>query len=193
MISVCLASYNGEKYIKEQISSILMQLSDDDELIISDDGSTDLTLSIINAFDDKRVKIFYNGQYADRHKFSRSHYKVTSNFENALQHVSGDYIFLADQDDVWFSCKISVVISALQDNKLVMSNYSIIDGDGILVEDSHYIKNPIYNSFIKNIIYMPFHGCCMAFRKELLDEVMPFPKDLIMHDNWIGLFASLRK
>lgn len=93
MISVCLASYNGEKYIKEQISSILVQLSDNDELIISDDGSTDNTIAIVYAFNDRRIRIYDNHQVCNKHKYSQSHYNVTSNFENALQYVSGDYVF----------------------------------------------------------------------------------------------------
>ena len=85
MISVCLASYNGEKYIKEQIESILQQLSVNDELIVSDDGSTDHTLSIIAEIGDPRIKIyFHKSEVNDLGCYSRSHYLVTRNFECAL-------------------------------------------------------------------------------------------------------------
>lgn len=94
MISVCLASYNGEKYIKEQIESILQQLSVNDELIVSDDGSTDHTLSIIAEIGDPRIKIyFHKSEVNDLGCYSRSHYLVTRNFECALSVALGDYIF----------------------------------------------------------------------------------------------------
>ena len=90
MISVCMATYNGEKYIQEQIDSILCQLSKDDELVISDDHSTDATCDIIKSYNDRRIKLFLN-------ELAKG---VTHNFENALLHSKGDIIFLADQDDV---------------------------------------------------------------------------------------------
>lgn len=192
MISVCLASYNGERYIREQIVSILNQLSSDDELIISDDGSTDNTLLIINEFNDSRIKLYANTVHADVKSHSKSHYRVTKNFENALGHVLGDYIFLADQDDVWEADKVDITISALQHCSLVMSNYSVIDGDGISVQNFYYRINPIHHCFFRNLIDMPFHGCCMAFRKEILSVVLPFPRNLVMHDNWIGISAAFR-
>ncbi|MCD8291094.1 MAG: glycosyltransferase, partial [Prevotella sp.] len=95
-VSVCIATYNGEKYIEEQIRSILSQLSDNDEVIISDDGSHDQTLSLIQSIGDKRIKIFQN---EGRHGFKY-------NFENTLKKVQGDYIFLCDQDDVWLPNKV---------------------------------------------------------------------------------------
>lgn len=193
MISVCLASYNGEKYIKEQVMSILNQLSLDDELIISDDGSTDNTLNILHSIDDTRLKIISNTLFPSYHKYSNFHYKVTRNFENALLAASGDYIFLSDQDDIWVPDKVSITLKYLKDYKLVVSNHSVIDSVGNLIQVSYCLKNPISPNFWRNVIRMPFYGCCMAFRRELLQEILPFPKELIMHDNWIGLYASWKK
>ena len=84
MISVCIATYNGEKYIKEQMISILKQLSEKDEIIISDDSSTDRTIEIIENIKDSRIKILKN------RKFSQP----SLNFENALKSSKGDIIFL---------------------------------------------------------------------------------------------------
>lgn len=193
MISVCLASYNGERYIKEQVLSILNQLSVDDELIISDDGSTDNTLHILATIKDSRVRVISNSFSEPYHKYSNSHYKVTRNFENALSSATGDYIFLSDQDDIWEQDKVLITVATLQQCELVMSNRSIIDSNGNLVKLSAYSTNPIGHCFFRNVIKMPFYGCCMAFKKELLKEILPFPKNLIMHDNWIGLYACLRK
>ena len=101
MISVCIATYNGSKYIKEQIDSILPQLDECDEIIVSDDSSTDNTLSILKSYHDRRIIIFTN------QKFNSPIY----NFENALKHAKGDIIFLSDQDDIWEFNKVQVMIS----------------------------------------------------------------------------------
>ena len=95
-ISVCIATYNGERYIREQLDSILSQLSLDDEVIISDDGSKDSTIEIISSYLDSRIKVFKNN---GKHGY-------VGNFENALNHSSGDFIFLSDQDDIWELQKI---------------------------------------------------------------------------------------
>lgn len=89
MISVCMATYNGTKYIQEQINSILSQFGENDELVISDDGSKDDTCSIISSYQDSLIKLLFN---KGKHGF-------IGNFENALSQCKGDYIFLSDQDD----------------------------------------------------------------------------------------------
>ena len=93
MISVCIATYNGEKYIEEQIASILPQLKENDEIIISDDYSTDNTIQVLTKINSKKIKIFKN----------QGEKGYTSNFENAIKQAKGNYIFLCDQDDVWLS------------------------------------------------------------------------------------------
>lgn len=192
MISVCLASYNGERYIEKQVLSILRQLSCDDELIVSDDGSLDNTLLILRRIGDKRIKIFENKSIVSSHKYAKSHYKVSKNFENALCKASGDYIFLSDQDDVWEQNKVQTCLSELKNHEVVITNYAEIDGVDGLITSRFYKKSPIQSFFLLNWALMPFHGCCMAFRKTLLNEVLPFPHDLIMHDNWIGLYSCLQ-
>ena len=86
MISVCVATYNGEKYIKEQLLSILSQIGLNDEVVVSDDHSNDSTIDIVKSLNDKRVKIIYN----------EGNRGYTSNFENALKHAKGDYVFISD-------------------------------------------------------------------------------------------------
>ena len=194
MISVCLASYNGERYIKKQILSILSQLSSDDELIVSDDHSTDGTLGILSAINDHRLKVYSNNLIsAKKHRYANAHYRVAKNFENALSHATGDYIFFSDQDDIWLPNKVELTLSALQRYELVMSNYAVIDENGRMVKTEFYSTSPIYRSCLLNLIRLPFHGCCMAFRKEILDYSMPFPIELIAHDNWIGMCSCIKK
>jgi glycosyltransferase involved in cell wall biosynthesis len=182
MISVCLASYNGEKYIKEQINSILIQLSDEDELIISDDGSTDHTLLIIREFNDNRIKLFQN---IGIHGY-------THNFENALKQAVGDYIFFSDQDDVWLPDKVKKMLPYLQEDILVFSDAYItnenLDIIGNISDWRRYKKGYLRNLY-KNI----YTGCTCAFTKRIKDYTLPFPvTEYIKHDNWIGLLCELK-
>lgn len=180
MISVCIASYNGEKYIKEQLQSILVQLSADDEIIVSDDNSADNTRGIIMSMGDDRIKII-SGPALGSPVF---------NFENALKHAKGEFIFLSDQDDVWMSNKVELFMEALQQYDLVLSDCQVVDKDLIVLKDSYFSILPpklgIWNNLYKN----HFLGSCMAFRRKVLRYVLPFPSKIVMHDIWIGLCVS---
>ena len=180
MISICIATYNGEKYIQEQLSSILSQLNKEDEIIISDDGSKDNTLRIIQSFNDPRIKIFYN---LKRHG-------VVPNFENALKYANGDYIFFSDQDDIWAPNKVNRCIEALQNHDLVIHNSLIMDGEGNISDIDFFSKRKSQKGYWKNLYKNSFVGSCMAFRKELLPHALPFPKHILWHDMWIGLMAE---
>lgn len=193
MISVCIATYNGEKYIEEQLHSILKQLSKHDEVIISDDRSCDETLQIIKNLRDNRIKVYTNQSNSSVHHFSKNHYKVTSNFENALNHAKGDYIFLSDQDDIWMENKVEKCLKYLQNNDFVLSNRSIINAEGKILEATYNKTNPIANTLFANLVKLSFPGCCMAFRRNILKDALPFPENLIMHDGWIFLLAFAKK
>lgn len=192
MISVCMATYNGERFIKEQIDSILPQLSENDELIISDDGSTDKTLAIINSYNDSRIKLFHhkkNPAYA-KIKHGQHFYYATSNFENALKQARGDYIFLSDQDDVWLPNKVSVCVALLQKYDCVVHNYKKIDEHGGILSEKAFDKNPLHKSWVLNIVDSHFRGCCMAFNSKWLTTILPIPLSIIGHDYWIGAIIS---
>lgn len=183
MITVCLASYNGEKYIKDQISSILQQLTDNDELIITDDGSIDRTIEIINEFNDNRIKLLHNNNC----------HGVNRNFQNALSRAHGDYIFLSDQDDVWLPGKVSECIKHLSTNSCVVHDCIVVDNNLNVINDSFFKLRNSKKGFWYNIYKNTYLGCCMAFRRELLDYVLPIPNtNCFYHDNWIGCIADLR-
>ena len=179
MISVCLATYNGERFIKEQLDSILCQLDKNDEVILSDDGSKDQTLDIVKAYNDPRIHVYHN----QNHGF-------VYNFENAISHASGDYIFLSDQDDIWFPNKVARCLDLLQDHIIVNHNSLITDkdgkGDGNDFFSMHHSKGGFWQTIWRN----SYSGCCMAFRKELLEWALPFPKNIASHDIWLGLIAE---
>jgi len=182
MISVCMAAYNGEKYIEQQIDSILKQLGEGGELIISDDGSTDTTISKIRGFNDQRIKLVINhGIHGCAH-----------NFENALKQAKGDYIFFSDQDDVWLPNKVATIIPHLSKNVLVLSNgYITNEKLEIQKELKEYrMYKPGYFFNLYKSIYM---GCTSAFTREIKEYCLPFPKTMwVPYDNWVGLLCELK-
>lgn len=183
MISVCIATYNGEKYIKEQLDSIIPQLGHEDEIVISDDGSSDSTLDIINSINDKRIRITVN----------QGKHGVNSNFNNALLHAKGDFIFLADQDDIWLSGKVAECLKALEKADLVMHDAIITDYSLSSQNKTLFCELNIKGGFVSNLIRNRFTGCCIAFRKEILEYILPIPDStLFFHDNWIGLMCELK-
>lgn len=178
-----MATYNGEKYLREQIDSILIQLSETDELVVSDDGSNDSTINIIKSYNDTRIKIYIN----------ENHHGINGNFENALRHASGDFIFLSDQDDVWHKDKIRTCLSSLDSNDCVIHDCQITDENLNVMSESLLTNLGAKPGVLNNILRNGFTGCCMAFRKEVLKSIIPFPRDTIFfHDQWIGLKASLK-
>ena len=186
-----MATHNGEKFIKKQIESILRQLDKNDELIISDDGSSDETINIINSYNDKRIKVlnYVQDMNISRKKHSRNFYYATRNFENALKNANGDYIFLSDQDDIWTPNRVEVFKRYLQKYDCVMCNLSIIDSNDKVIEEKYFHNDPVPRQLIKYILKTRILGCCIAFNRQLLNFALPFPKDLMSHDYWIGSIA----
>lgn len=183
MISVCIATYNGEKYIEEQLVSILKQIGSEDEVIISDDGSKDNTKKIVDSLGDKRIRFIENHR---KHGF-------THNFENALLNAKGEYIFLSDQDDVWMDNKVSVMMHALKDVEFVTHDCITVDNSWNVLSESRFDDFNIKTGFINHLIKSRFLGCCMAFKRVLLDASLPFPENdfLIEHDIWLAAMAFL--
>ena len=180
MISVCMATYNGERYIKEQVISILNQLGPDDELIVSDDGSKDNTLQVLEGFNDPRIKLF-----------DGPHRGLTYNFENAIKNAVGDYIFLTDQDDVWEPDKVERMVEALHHVDLVVSDAWICDENAVSTGKSLYDICKPHKGFWPTLYHTTYIGCCTAFRRTILKRLLPFPPHIVMHDYWIGQIADL--
>ena len=182
MISVCIATYNGEKYIHEQIASILQQIGNDDEIVVSDDGSTDKTLDVVRSFDAQNIHIYIN----------KGDHGYTPNFENALRNAHGDYIFLSDQDDIWMPDKVEACMKYLKVNDFVVSDALIVDGDNKLLFDSFCEQRKSKFGFLNTLIRFSCLGCCFAFRRKVLSKALPFPKNHILctHDNWLALVST---
>lgn len=183
-VSVAMAVYNSEKYIKEQIDSILIQLDERDELVISYNESTDSTWQIICEYEreDKRIQV------------TRCDIKgIQANFNNAIINTKGRYIFLADHDDVWIDSKVETVLKKFEDSSatVVMHSRIVTDGELNPLRKVNFEGSKFSNKFINNFIANRFCGSSMAFRRELIPLICPLPSKIVYHDVWIGLIASI--
>lgn len=183
-VSVAMAAYNGEPFIESQMASILSQLREGDELVISLDPSSDDTEKIIRTFAkrDKRVK-WVRGKGEG----------LVNNFGNAIRHCSNDIIFLSDQDDLWKKDKLDIVLSYFQNPQIyvVMHDAEIVDEKGEQRFPSFIKKRGCRTGIFKNIFKNSYIGCCMAFRKSIKKYILPFPENIPMHDQWIGLIGEI--
>lgn len=190
-ISVCLATYNGEKYIREQLESILPQLIENDEIIVVDDKSTDGTERIIRTIDDKRIVFLVNDKRLG----------VNKNFEKAINLSKNEFIFLCDQDDIWTDNRVDVMINELKKEnvELVSGNMQAIDNLGKRINFSFNDLKPLDSLNSKKNISKIFlgkagyYGCAMAFRRSLLPIIVPIPDYVESHDLWIALIANYKK
>lgn len=182
-ISIVLCSYNGEKYISEQIDSILNQTFKDFELIISDDKSSDATIDIINSYSNKDARIKLN--------INKENLGYVKNFEKGISLAKGEYIALSDQDDVWALDKIEKLFKNISnhiliycDSLLVNSNLQSLDKKMSSSKEMISTNNPL-NLTLMNCV----SGHALLFKKELTEHLFPFPK-LVPHDWWIAFIAS---
>ena len=181
MVSVVMAAYNGEKYIREQLLSVLKQLSENDEVIISDDNPYTGTYEAVKGFIESDGRIRY---------IKGPGKGVIRNVENALRNCGGQMIFLSDQDDVWMPDKAEKVSKTLEHHTLVLHDAEIVDAGLEEMAPSFMKWRRSRKGVLANIRKNSYIGCCMAFRRELLEYILPFPENLPMHDQWIGLMAE---
>ena len=183
-ISVAMTTYNGEKYIRVQLDSILSQLTEEDEVIVCDDGSSDKTIEIVKeyTFKHKNVKLFTNERLG-----------VVRNFQSAIEKCTKELIFLSDQDDIWCEEKVDLIRTAFRKGsaKLISHNAEIFceEDDGIKGQ----LITKMHHGVIRNLMKSSYWGCCMAFKKEIVTFFLPFPKGIVAHDQWIGLIVEGKK
>lgn len=181
-VSIALASYNGAPFIEKQLDSFLCQTHLPDEVVVSDDGSTDDTLKIVDEFAKKAPFKVLFCKNTGNHGYA-------GNFNNALLKVSGDLVFLSDQDDVWFPEKIEYHKNLAEYNE----NMSLFMTDAELTNEN---LESVGITKIEQIcssglsIKRFVMGCCCSIRKELLDLIIPIPIGYKAHDNWIVRFAD---
>ncbi len=189
-VSVCMAAYNGASFIKQQINSIISELRHDDELIILDDCSTDNTREIISEISFPGLRLYVNDK-------NMGHVKT---FAKVLGYAKNQIIFLSDQDDIWVDKRVDMMINALQhsNSSFVLSHYehfsdqppSVSLFPDRVAEKCRYYPHLI--SLLKFMIgesQLPAYGCAMAFKRELLSVILPFPDVVEAHDHWVVLCA----
>lgn len=181
MVSVAVATYNGEKYIREQLKSILDNLEQNDEVVISDDGSTDNTLKIVKEINDSRIRVIKGPGKG-----------IKQNFANAIEQCKGEYIFLSDQDDYWYKNKVVTVCKAFRENNAILIEHDakIVDANGKTMYSSFFEMRKVRPGVWKNLLRNTYHGCCIAFKQELVPYILPIPDDIYLHDQWIGILAD---
>lgn len=181
-ISIAMATYNGAKFLPEQLQSILDQTRQPDELIITDDNSTDETLEVIKSFSE-------NAPFVVRYSQNIKNLGYAGNFNEALMQSTGDLVFLSDQDDVWFSGKLAYLeeMAEMHPDKLVIMNDAALT-EADLTEVGLTKLEQIYSAGLSDQFFVM--GCCCAVRRELLNLCLPIPPDYKAHDDWVAYFAE---
>lgn len=195
-VDIVLASYNGAKYISQQIDSIIAQTYTNWRLLISDDGSSDCTLDIINTYCHLDKRIFLVNKVPQG--------GVVKNFSKALEFCDSKYIMFSDQDDYWLPKKIEKSKKIIDDNEkiygnipiLVFSDLIVVDKNLKVINNSFFAAsrfNPLFNTDSKYLLWRStIYGCSVMFNKQLYDIATPMPFELVnMHDQWFGLIASI--
>jgi glycosyltransferase involved in cell wall biosynthesis len=180
MVSVCMSIKNGGKYLESQVESILPQLGTSDELVVCDDHSTDNSVSIIESFNDDRIRILTSPNRG-----------MVASFGHALEQSRGDFIFLADQDDIWVPNKVERMCSMLKSWDLVVCDCALIDEHEQVRMESFFQWNRSGKGLVRNLFRNSYMGCCMAFTQKVKEHALPFPDGIVMHDYWIGLVSEL--
>lgn len=188
--SICMATYNGSRFVREQLESILIQLDEDDEVVIVDDCSSDDTIQIIEKFGDPRIKVFRNERNLG----------VNGNFAKAIGLATGEFIFMSDQDDVWTGGRLAYMCEpfASPTVNMVATNYSLIDAEGNALPGSlapnlerGFDAKPLANLLGIFLGTRNYFGCAMGFRASLREIILPYPRWIECHDIWIAMIGIL--
>ena len=181
-ISIAMATYNGAKYLQEQLDSFATQTLLPDELVVCDDGSTDQTLEIIENF--SRTVAFNVRVYRNKIRLG-----FVQNFGRAMSLCTGDVVFLSDQDDYWFFNKIETVAAIFKErpNAWVVINDAEIT-DEKLKPTGLTIISQIHSAGLNDDEHN--HGCCSSYRKNFSEVILPMPDYIVGHDIWLH-FISL--
>lgn len=192
-ISICMATYNGEKYLKQQIDSILAQSSKEWELLIRDDGSHDNTVSIIKN---------YTGKYPDKIRMisdDARHLGSSMNFGRLLEYSNAEYIMFSDQDDVWLPNKIQLTLEAMKEAEqvyldkplLVHTDLKVVDANLNIIADSIWIYQKLFPEIGDNLNTIMARnvvaGCAMMINSKAKAVSTPIPKEAAMYDWWIAI------
>lgn len=181
-ISIAMATYNGAKYLQEQLESFATQTQLPDELIVCDDGSTDKTLKILEEF--SKTASFQVRIYCNENRLG-----PTANFGRSMSLCSGDVVFLSDQDDYWLPNKIEFICAIFESNKntwVVINDAEITDEKLNLTGLT--ILGQVYSANLGTEHHI--YGCCSAYRQTIIPVLLPIPAATHCHDGWLHLLGS---
>ncbi|MEI3520795.1 MAG: glycosyltransferase [Anaerosacchariphilus sp.] len=197
-IGVVVATYNGEKYIEEQLKSILEQTMRPDMVVISDGKSSDATIECC-----KRILGRYNTAY--RILTSEKQLQVSENFQKGLEYCDCDFIFFSDQDDVWLPQKIETIVNEMSRNdaQMAFTNAYIVDQNlksseitlwesiGFKIDNNITLIETHDKKFILELLkHNVVTGMCVCITKEIKMRLLPFPEG-VLHDKWIAFISIL--
>lgn len=183
-ISVAMAVYNGERFLRKQLDSIIEQLHNDDEIVISYDASSDDTWSIIKEYESK---------YDFIHVLINNDPGVFGNFENAIRNCKKDYIFISDQDDIWHPEKRACVVKCFKQTgaDMVIHDGCHINSRGEVVSESFFDMYRIKKGLLRNFAKPRYSGCCTAFTRQMKNIILPMPKSVGAYDHWLGMAGEM--
>jgi glycosyltransferase involved in cell wall biosynthesis len=180
-VSVAMTTFNGERHLEEQLNSILNQTVQVSEIVVCDDGSTDETVRILEKFSK-----FLNLRYFVNERTLG----FVKNFEKAISRCTGQFIVLADQDDIWYPEKVQVLLDSIGDNLMIHSDCDLINEEGEVIArnfkgviNTH--KEP-QDFLFSNIVT----GCTAMIHRDLLIYALPFPEGISYHDWYLAIHAS---
>ena len=189
MISIALATYNGSKYLREQLDSILAQSMDDFEVVACDDCSTDETPQILEEYasKDSRFKVFSN----------KNNLGFKKNFEHILSLCKGEFIAFCDQDDIWEPNHLEVLYKNIGNNNCIGANALIIDENGVSLNKTLLEYWPVH-AMPKNELELFQHelysnviqGTASLIKASLVKQALPIPDNIKYHDYWFALIAG---
>jgi glycosyltransferase involved in cell wall biosynthesis len=193
-VQILLATYNGERFLREQLDSLFNQTFSHFTVLIRDDGSTDKSLRIIETYQQKypsRIIVL---------KDNKKNVGAAQNFGILLEHSTADYIFFCDQDDIWLPEKVEISLEKMKSTEqenaakpcLIFSDMKAMDEAGKITADSVWKQlylHPEYFTLNRLLVQNIPHGCTMLINRAMRNLATPIPKDAILHDHWIALLA----
>ena len=188
-IDILMATYNGEKYLTEQLDSIINQTYHNWNLLIRDDNSTDKTLEIIQNYHkkDKRIKIL---------KDDKGNLGIVRNFEELLKSSESEFIMFSDQDDIWVENKLDIYLKMIEKIKnkgfMIHSDAILFDKNKSNILKGTFISKKAINKGLENVFFNYFvQGATILISKEIKNFILPFPKEVYLHDRYIHLISEL--
>ena len=188
-IDILMATYNGEKYLAEQLDSIINQTYHNWNLLIRDDSSTDRTLEIIQDYQkkDNRIKLL---------KDNKGNLGIVKNFEELLKNSESEFIMFSDQDDIWVENKLDMYLKMIEKIKnkgfMIHSDAILFDKNKSNILKDTFISKKAINKGLENVFFNYFvQGATILISKEIKNFILPFPKEVYLHDRYIHLISEL--